>query len=114
MKRLPAIFLALAAARSAFALPTMIRLGYVNCAACHIAPQGGGPLNAYGRGIDEAQSLRGREYVPSRNSLATALSWGGRITQDFRVVGQETLSTTTGGPLLGVLRSRFMYRNNTE
>ena len=30
-----------AAERSALALPTMIRLGYVNCAACHIAPQGG-------------------------------------------------------------------------
>jgi hypothetical protein len=30
------------------ALPTMIRLGYVNCAACHVAPQGGGLLNAYG------------------------------------------------------------------
>jgi hypothetical protein len=65
-------------------------------------------------GIDEAQSLRGGEYVPSTNGLASALSRGGRITQDLRVIGQETLSTTTGGPLLGVLRSRFMYRNATE
>jgi hypothetical protein len=108
------LFLALAFASPSFALPTMIRLGYSNCASCHISPQGAGLLNAYGRGIDEAQSLRGGEYVPSTNGLASALSWGGRITQDLRVIGQETLSTTTGGPLLGVLRSRFMYRNATE
>jgi hypothetical protein len=29
--------------RPSFAYPTMIRLGYVNCAACHISPQGGPP-----------------------------------------------------------------------
>ncbi len=100
--------------RPAFALPTMIRLGYVNCAACHISPQGGGLLNPYGRGIDQAQSLQGGEYKPPQNSLAKASSWGGRITQDFRMVGQETLSTSTNAPLIGSLRSRFMYRNNTE
>lgn len=101
-------------ARPSLALPTMIRLGYVNCAACHIAPQGGGLLNAYGRGIDEAQSLRGAEYTQTQNSLAKALSWGGRITQDVRVVSQETISTSAGAPVIGVFRSRFMYRNNTE
>lgn len=100
--------------RPSFALPTMVRLGYVNCAACHIAPQGGGLLNAYGRGIDEAQSLRAGEYAPSRNSLPKTLSWGGRITQDVRVVGQETVSTSTDAPITGVFRSRVMYRNNTE
>ncbi len=99
---------------NAMALPTMIRLGYVNCAACHISPQGGGLLNAYGKGIDEAQSLRAGEYVPSTNRLAVALSWGGRISQDLRFAGQETLSSSTGGPWLGAMRSRFMYRNNTE
>ncbi|HXB70652.1 MAG TPA: hypothetical protein VNY05_20640 [Candidatus Acidoferrales bacterium] len=101
-------------ARPAFAYPTMIRLGYVNCAACHIAPQGGGLLNSYGRGIDEAQSLRAGEYKPSENRIANALNWGGRITQDIRVVAQETLNTSTGAPILGVFRSRLMYRNNTD
>lgn len=101
-------------ARPARALPTMIRLGYVNCVACHISPQGGSLLNAYGRGIDEAQSLRAGEYAPSENRLAKALSWGGRITQDVRVVAQETVSTSTGAPVIGAFRSRFMYRNNTE
>jgi hypothetical protein len=98
----------------AHALPTMIRLGYVNCAVCHVAPQGGGVLNAYGRGVDEAQSLRAGEYVPTTNAVIRALSWEDRITQDLRFVGQEQLSTSTGAPLLGLFRGRFMYRNATE
>ncbi len=97
-----------------YALPTMVRLGYVNCAACHISPQGGGLLNAYGRSIDEAQSLRGGEYMPATNAVIRALSWNGRITQYFRFVGQEQLSTSTNAPLLGLFRGRFMYRNASE
>lgn len=100
--------------RPAFALPTMVRLGYANCAACHNAPQGAGLLNAYGRGIDQAQSFKGGEYKQSTNALASALSWGDRITQDFRFIGQETVSTNTGAPILGANRNRFMYRNATE
>ena len=46
----------LAMAAPAFALPTMIRIGYSECASCHISPQGGGPLNTYGRGIDKART----------------------------------------------------------
>src|SRR5712691_5260146 len=48
---------------STFALPTMIRLGYNNCAACHVTPQGGGLLTPYGKGIDTAQSLQRREIT---------------------------------------------------
>jgi hypothetical protein len=96
------------------ALPTMIRLGYVNCAACHVAPQGGGLLNAYGRSIDEAQSLRGGEYAPTTSAIIGALSWNGRITEDLRFVGQEQLSGSTNSPWLGLFRGRFMYRNVTE
>jgi hypothetical protein len=78
---------------SAFALPTMIRVGYVNCAACHVSPQGEGLLSAYGRGIDEAQTLRAGEYQPTANAIIRALSWGGRITEDIRFIGQEQVST---------------------
>src|SRR4051794_22825238 len=80
--------------RPAAALPTMIRLGYTNCAACHIAPQGAGLLNSYGRGIDEAQSLRAGEYAEGKF---------GRIWQDVRSVTSEQLSTSTDKPVTGLL-----------
>src|ERR1700730_1698427 len=54
-----------AATSSAVASPTMIRLGYTSCAACHISPRGGGLLTLYGHGVDAAQSFRSREYQPS-------------------------------------------------
>src|SRR6266568_3497263 len=112
MIRLSACLLLLAA--PLHALPTMVRLGYVNCAACHISPQGGGLLNAYGRSIDEAQSLRAGEYQPSQSSWIDTLDWGGRITQDVRVIMQEQATSTTNQQGTDLLRNRFMYRNATE
>jgi len=100
--------------RPAKALPTMVRLGYSNCAVCHIFPQGGGLLNAYGRSIDEAQSFRGGDYQPSNNHFIKWLSWGDHITQDLRSVTQGQISTATDEPLLGTVRARFLYRNATE
>jgi len=35
----------------AFAFPENIRHGYVNCTACHVSPNGGGTLTAYGRSL---------------------------------------------------------------
>jgi hypothetical protein len=35
----------LAAPRPGAAYPNMIRLGYTQCSACHVSPQGGGVLN---------------------------------------------------------------------
>src|SRR5258705_208063 len=66
------------------ASPTMIRLGYSDCAACHLSPQGGGLLTSYGRGIDVAQSARAREIPPSDADTR-------RYLYDLRfvVVGQE-------------------------
>jgi hypothetical protein len=72
-------------ASSAAASPTMIRLGYTNCAACHVSPQGGGLLTTYGHGVDTAQSLRSREYQPPDGEPA-------RFLYDVRfvVVGLKT------------------------
>jgi hypothetical protein len=96
----------------AVALPTMIRLGYTTCAACHVAPQGGGPLNDYGRGIDQAQSLRGGEYRPRDEGVFRRISIGGRLWQDVRLVAQRQSVWTTGAAT-STLRARLMYRNVT-
>jgi hypothetical protein len=103
--------LALAAAAPARALPTMVRLGYANCASCHISPQGGGPLNQYGRGIDQAQSLRAGEYKPGD---AGALDLWGRVTQDLRTVVQAQRTSATDQPVANLFRPRLIYRNVTE
>lgn len=92
----------------------MIRLGYPNCASCHVSPQGGGLLNPYGRGIDRAQSLEGGEYNPSLNPLLQELNFGGRVNQDVRAVMQQQDTSTTARPGTQVFRSRFLYRNATE
>src|SRR4029077_16645073 len=92
-----------ATAATASALPTMVRLGYTNCAACHISPQGAGPLTEYGRGIDRAQSLQGGEY-----HVAEAHR---KMLQDLRGVFQGTW-VNTNAPT--VYRPRLLYRNVTE
>jgi hypothetical protein len=51
----------------AYALATMIRLGYTNCAVCHLSPQGGGLLTPYGRAST-------RLRVSSRKSRALLTS----------------------------------------
>jgi len=101
-------------AAPAFALPTMIRLGYNACVTCHLSPQGGGPLNEYGRGIDEAQSLRAGEYRPMDNELTKYMTWHGRITQDVRLVVQDTRMWPSHQPAVDVMRPRLMYRNVTQ
>ena len=66
--RVVALLFSMALVKPANALPTMIRLGYVNCVACHIAPQGGGPLNAYGRSIDVVRSESARRRREEREA----------------------------------------------
>lgn len=98
----------------AYGLPTMVRLAYPNCSSCHIAPQGADLLNRYGRGVDQAQSLRGGEYSPLDSDFSKLVNLGGRITQDFRTVLQQQNVSTEGKPGTQLFRSRFIYRNATE
>jgi len=70
-----------------YASPTMIRLGYSDCATCHISPQGGGLLTTYGKGVDEAQSFRRKELHP----VDTATS---RFLYDVRLVTASQLVDT--------------------
>ena len=105
---------ALTCASAATAMPTMIRLGYANCAVCHVSPQGGGLLTEYGRSIDEAQSLRGGEYRPSQNRLVTLLRARGAIVQDLRAVFVQQRAWTSHAPGTSVFRPRLQYRNLTS
>src|SRR5262245_43176393 len=92
----------------------MVRLGYPNCVSCHIDPQGGGLLNSYGKGIDEAQSMRAGEYDTNDKGFLDRLSWNGRIEQDGRAVVSLQLRHTSGGPYTGTDRYRLSYRNVTR
>jgi hypothetical protein len=115
MRRIALAALAALGGTSAWALPTMVRLGYTNCVSCHIAPQGGGLLNSYGRGIDQAQSYGAGEYKPSNSALTHLITAGGRMRQDMRLVSQEAASSTsTTGPWATLMRNRVFYRNATE
>jgi hypothetical protein len=96
----------LAYAAPASALPTMIRIGYTNCAACHVSPQGGGILTEYGQGIDQAQSLRGGETQTMQERHR-------RLIQDLRLAMQEQ-STWTDRPMPNNFRPRLLYRNVTN
>ena len=51
------VLLALLPGARLVAHPRMIAYEYTNCVQCHVAPQGRGLLNGYGRGIDMEQSL---------------------------------------------------------
>ena len=99
------VAIAMAHAPPAAALPTMIRLGYTGCSTCHVAPQGGGVLNDYGRGIDQAQSLRGGEYRAPESPR--------RVVHDLRAVFQQQATWAATKPP-NVFRPRLMYRNISE
>jgi hypothetical protein len=71
-------------------------------------------LNTYGRGIDQAQSYAGGDYTPVENAIVRTLSWGGRIRQDVRWIGQEVASSSTDRQWTTLMRNRFFYRNATE
>ena len=70
-----------------YASPTMVRLGYSDCATCHISPQGGGLLTTYGKGVDEAQSFRRKEVRPVDTSTS-------RLLYDVRLVTASQLVDT--------------------
>jgi hypothetical protein len=74
-------------AGAAMASPTMIRLGYRDCVSCHVSPQGGGLLTPYGKGIDEAQSLRAREIPQAEGP-------GPRLLYDVRFVAAAQLAAS--------------------
>jgi hypothetical protein len=83
----------------------MIRVGYADCAACHVSPQGAGLLTTYGKGIDTAQSLRRGDYEPTLNERR-------RLLYDVRFVMAAHAQDPAGEPdVVGSSTFRFMLRS---
>lgn len=90
------VFLAvLLAAPHAWAAPSMIRLGYSGCAACHRSAQGSGLLTAYGKSVDEAQSQRAGELFAAPT----------RFDQDIRLLGRGAVGSEDA-----LYRGRVLHR----
>jgi hypothetical protein len=93
----------LAHSAPSFALPTMIRIGYNNCAACHLSPQGGGLLTPYGKGVDMAQSLKGGEKNTAEEQR--------RLLYDVRFVMGANMVTAPSQASVRSSNFRFMLRS---
>ena len=70
------------------AFPEMVRKGYQNCTACHVAPEGGGLLTDYGRSMSaeilSTWNYKGEEAV-GHGLLPDPPSWL-RFGGDFRFI----------------------------
>ena len=60
----------------------MIRYGYTSCSACHNAPEGGGILTPYGKGIAQSTSAVGGEL--KENAFIKAISFEGKVEHAFQ------------------------------
>jgi len=94
---------------NASASPTMIRLGYARCGACHLAPLGAGLLTDYGKGIDDAQSLRRKEYQPPDPTQSPWFRYDGR----FLASGYATTANDAGGRPTPPAWLRSYFRTST-
>lgn len=76
----------------ASAFPENIRHGYINCTSCHVSPNGGGALTAYGREL-------------SREAMST---WGEEGEQRWLYAVSQPESLALGGDV----RSAWAYRDD--
>jgi hypothetical protein len=93
----------------ATASPTMVRLGYARCSTCHLAPQGAGLLTDYGKGIDEAQSLRAGEYELPDQTKPRILRYDLRLLTS----GYSTTAPPSGERPTPPSWFRSYFRNST-
>lgn len=99
-------------AAPSFALPTMIRLGYNSCAACHISPQGGGLLTEYGKGIDTAQSFRRGEY--EAREQPPRVNYDVRGVMGANIIAPEKAHAVRSASFRFMLRSAFQTSARTR
>ncbi len=71
-----ALLLATVVSNQSQAFPEMVRHGYANCMTCHLSPDGGGVLTAYGRSLSrEVLSTWGAEGEERFAYLVTTPEW---------------------------------------
>ena len=115
--------LMLVAPQQVDAAPRMISFGYKSCASCHFAVQGRGLLNAYGRGVDSAQSYSKKDFTAMllgkpAESEDPSQNWDGRIGNvlaDFIVSlrWNERLDRSESDPAVtGVFRQTVFFDKN--
>src|SRR5690349_16801540 len=106
MKILPRllVFVLIVFSKAALAFPEMIRNGYVNCAACHYSPSGGGILTPYGRQLSrEILSNSGKQgeeaflYGLAKSPQWLALGGDIRLLESYR--NTPTVQTTRFVPM---------------
>lgn len=103
----------------------MIAYEYTNCIQCHVAPQGRGLLNGYGRGIDMEQSLSqvdltGRALGAIINPSFAEDSWKGQfgpVLLDFvstNRLNYDVENTRADGVFSGIYRQTiFLNKKRT-
>lgn len=112
------------------AAPRLISDGTPSCVTCHVAPQGRGLLNGYGRGIDIGQSFSDRDFTGEILGRFDAKyadeSWKGyfgNVLADFVVTGRLNQEFDSGkaDPAFSALYRQIIFggkakrlRVNTE
>src|SRR5213593_1011166 len=101
-KHILCLLITLAIATPLSAHPYFIRLGYSSCSGCHISPQGGGILTAYGAGVERALSLlhepeqseerESPRFLYDMRALVVGSLTNGVPASSFQLLSQTSLS----------------------
>jgi hypothetical protein len=123
--------ISLTAAAELIAAPRLISDRTPSCVTCHVAPQGRGLLNSYGRGIDIDQSFSQRDFtgeilghfVDPKYAEESWKGYFGNVLADLVVTGRfnQEFDTNKTDPTFSALYrqivffgSKKRFRVNTE
>src|SRR6266581_5004551 len=103
-KQILFLLISLGAATPLSAHPYFIRLGYSTCTTCHVSPQGGSILTAYGEGVERALGLlqepeqEGAQTSPrllyDMRALMVGNSTNGVPASSFQLLASSSLKLT--------------------
>ena len=91
------------------ALPTMVRLGYPNCARLPHLSAGRRPAESLRKEHRPGAEPDGRRISTVSSALESWVNWNDRITQDLRTIIQQQDVSTDGKPGTQLFRTRFLW-----